>query len=338
MQNLKYTKSKDGITAKIKHKEGITKPILLSAKSKWAILRNQFGRVIDTEIESQKNELKHKFNFDDFFMQNMTPYIKKQKTMQYITIGNKAIAVASKKHSLMGDKKIKNTIINALKENKIKFDIKDQLNKIIIYFKQNKLMKMGLQISTGDIATFKAIHISYYAEICACMNPLSFLNLNKSIFMLEKPPKTRILRFASADKNLPVRLQYAINNMKPYLSKLNQQINSTKKIDITPNQAKNILIAMCYNYEIGSKTAKAVIERFEEEPQTLYGLSMAASWIVEHNPEIFRKSQTKASQNLSTIAGAILLVRNVRKTNNFASEFLDSNKKTKKYKEMISKK
>jgi hypothetical protein len=63
-------------------------------------------------------------------------------------------------------------------------------------------------------------------------------------------------------------------------------------------------------YGLGEKVIGQVMERYEQEPKTQYGLAMAQSWASEHGehratPE---GKTDRVPQSLSTISGATLLI------------------------------
>jgi len=294
----------------------------LNRKSLWSIIRHNFSRAIDTEIKSQRKE---GISLEDFFIGAFRVYRAKPKRMQFFvdTEKERCLACATMKHPVISPDEIYSVFDKTLKKHKLKLEDKDGLKGKILLMRKTKIASFGLRIDAGNIYTEKAIRISTYVEILQCLNPLDFAGLSRGqLTTTMQPVKLRILRFESLTK-IPDRINGAIVAMKPEIAKVEVMLKETQKKNITTKQAKMIIVAFGTSYGIGAKALKKAFERFrDDEKQTQYGLSMALSWIVEHEDDVFRKDTSEAKTNLSTIAGATLLINKIPQTADHCERFI----------------
>ena len=299
---------KVGVVVSLNDKDAIR----MNRKSMWACLRSNFSRAIDGEIKSQKRD---GTILEDFFIGAFKTWKHKPKPMQFFVKGNKCFGAASLKHSVVMPDKIYAVFNKALKKHNLVLEEKDGISGRVALLHRSNIARFGFKIDAGNIFTEKAIKISSYVEMIACLNPLSFVGINKGIVMsTAQPVKVRLLRYESLTK-IPDRIDEAIEAIRPELAKIEAKIKEVQKTEVTPDQAKKIIAAFGVAYGIGATVLKAVFERFEnEEKATIFGLSMAFSYIPQHEQDIFRENATVAKQSLSTLAGAVLLMDNVNKT------------------------
>jgi len=289
------------------------KQFTLNRKSLWGILRHHCTRKIDKEIKSQK---RHGVSLEDFFIGAFRSHKLAKKEMQFFVDikKEKCMACATPKHTVIVPDKVYETFNKILKKKSLALEDKESIGGKILILQKTKLMKLGMQIDAGDTITSKAIRIIGFAEILACCNPLAFAKLNRGILMGEfEPIKVRILRYESIT-TIESRIDEAIETVKPILIKVQSKVDATKKKHLTIDDTRKIIVSFCGVYGIGAKAISAVYNRFKnEEAQTQWGLSMALSFIVEHS-DVFRKDSSDAKNNLATIAGAVLLADDLKKT------------------------
>jgi len=282
---------------------------ILNKKSMWSILRHNFTRAIDEEIKSQSISL------GDFFIGAFRVYRKKPKRMQFFvdTNKNKCLACATLNHPTITENEVHKIFNKALKKKNLQLEDKESISGKVIILQKTKIMRLGMQIDTGDIITNKAIRITGFADVISCCNPLAFAKLNKGILMGDfEPIRVRILRYETIT-TIGSRIDEAIESVKPILAKVQSRIDITKKKHITVNDARKIAVSFCGMYGVGARATSAVYDRFKEEENTQWGLSMALSFVAEHS-DVFRKNCSEAKNNLATIAGAVLLADNLNKT------------------------
>jgi len=104
--------------------------------------------------------------------------------------------------------------------------------------------------------------------------------------------------------------------------RVERDIKATRKVKVSAHAAKTIVSAMSLSYNLGAKTIQQVLERFEREKQTQWGVGMALSYIAAHGT--FRKGIEGTHQTLSTIAGAVLLIDDIPKAEEKSLEWLKS--------------
>lgn len=294
----------------------------LNRKSIWSILRHNFTHAIDEEIKSQT---KSGVSLADFFVTAFRLHRAKPKEMQFFVDlkDEKCLACATLKHPILEPDKVYEVFDKALKKHKLKLEEKSGLKGKVLILQKSKVASFGLRIDAGNIYTDRAIRISSYVEILQCLNPISFAGLSRGqLTTTMQPVKVRILRYEGLTK-IPERINEAVITMKPELVKIEKLLIQTQKRQLTQKQAKAIIVAFGTAYGIGAKALKKTFERFrDEEKQTQYGLSMALSWVVEHEDDVFRKDTSEAKTNLATIAGATLLITKINQTAKFCEDFI----------------
>ncbi len=294
----------------------------LNRKAMWCLLRANFTHAIDTEVKDQK---KHGVSLSDFFIGAFHTHRAKSKEMQFFVDveKEKCYGCASLRHPIIQPEMVYEVFDKALQKHDLKLEDKSGLKGKILILQKTKVASFGLKIDAGGIYTDKAIRISSYVEILQCLNPLSFAGLNRGqLTTTLQPVSVRILRFEGLTK-IPDRIEEAIVAMKPELKKIEAMLGKTQHKAVTLTQAKAIMVAFGTSYGIGARALKKSFERFrDEEKRTQYGISMALSWTVEHEEEIFRKNADQARTNLATIAGATLLIDKIGKTAKFCEQYV----------------
>jgi len=170
-------------------------------------------------------------------------------------------------------------------------------------------IKVGYQVDGGDLTTRFAVRVGVFARVEMCFNPLSWLGVSGLGRFGVPADYERVLRIKKLNELFP-RLQAAITNAKGKLGDLEQRVDHTKAVSLSARKATVINGAFCMAYGLGEKVIKGVMERYEQEPKTQYGLAMAQSWAAQHGehratPE---GKTDRVPQSLSTISGATLLI------------------------------
>jgi hypothetical protein len=292
-----------------------TEKLVLSKKALWALLRFHYGNNINKEIS--KKRVKKDFDFERFAIKKLKDV--EQRKLQYILGYNRkdddyVTSVASLKHSIKTKDMVYEIIEKTLKKKKIDIEEQKNMKGRIIYLKTvAKVVKVGVQIYAGDIYTHKAITIAPFVKITSCMNPLTWLGVKNTWFSRESVSSFKIKRLEKIsylEDRIPEILDQSLVISQKFLDSLER----SKEIKLKNEEGKKILLTLCKSYGIGLKPINKVYKRWvKEEKKTLYGLAMATSYYASHG-NIFRKKSKNAHQNISSISGAMLLIKNKKHT------------------------
>jgi len=297
-------------------------------RAMWSYLRLQYGRSVDQKIKDhfdmietmkgngklskaeRKKEMKLLFT-------DLVDQQKKPRMMQFIFDGDRVMAVASLKHLLIPPAEVYTMAKRILAANfqSLSHIRINELSGLTYKVKEAAGMKLGLQLYGGTITTRQAISLSSWLRVEMCLNPLSWLgsgffaNLGVGGLGFE-----RILRI-KVRSDLEPRLRTAIEQALANVEVIERRVSRVEKIRLKRKEAKILMSALGISYSLGAKTIKQVLNRFRKEPKNQWGLSMAASWVAAHGN--FKKTPEKqdrtVEQKLSTIAGATLLIDDMKK-------------------------
>jgi len=242
---------------------------------------------------------------EEYFKQNETP-------LQFIIANGKIVSVATLKHILFPP----DQVYAAARRIAERLNIAPHQNRAVmgaIYVVEERLgMRQGIQIYAGDLITDHAIRVSSFSEVIGCLNPLSWLGssffdrFNVHHFGFDRIVRIRV------KSELEKRLEMAIKRQLEQIPDVEKYILRAKKFKLSPEDARAFALAFGSSFKLGRKVIQAVMERFEQEHQSFYGLAQAFSWVAKHGE--LRKTPegmtSRARQNLSTIAASLLILRN----------------------------
>ena len=311
------------------------KKLSVTNKAMWSLLRTHYTRKIDKEaidLKSDMNKSEWRGEFKKFFLTKMNKVMMDQRELQYIIDEekNRLIAVATQSHSLMSKDEVYKVINMKIKEMGLMPEKEESVIGQLVFLDKTDYADYGLQVIAGDITTRRAISISMFVRAkgmgMGCLNPLSFMGLNRSItrkILGDIPVLTsKLLRFEKKEQ-LPIRIGKSIESMRPHVMRMKEKLSKGIKYpSITEKQSMVILSSMCSSYSIGQRVTQSCLDEFRRNEQTLLGLSMATSTVVKHKGKIFKKGVTRAKQNLSDISGALLLIGNVKNAVKMSKEYL----------------
>lgn len=234
-----------------------------------------------------------------------------KQPLQFIIENYHVLATATLKHLLIPPEQVYATAREIMKEIGYPLKPKVRLAGEIYILDTIEQIQRGIQISAGDLITDHAIRVASFMRIMTCLNPLSWLGATAF---------TRFLGYAAGGwerivrikviKDLEPRLKFAITNQLKRIPELDFYIKRSKKRKLKRSDAIMLAVAFGSSYSIGNKVVQQVLEKYESEDQTIYGLAQAFSYIAAHGktratPE---KQTPRIHQNLSSVAAAMLLI------------------------------
>jgi len=234
--------------------------------------------------------------------------VRNERELQFILEGNCVVAVATLQHLLVPPSKVYAVADRMLKTQAIETFSFPLEGKTYILQEEYGYQR-GIQVVAGDLITQRAIKVSGSLKILSCLNPISWIGIGVfERFMGYVSGWERIVRIKRLT-DLEPRLKNAISSTVRKLPSLSFNIERAKKCKVPLCDAEMFTVAFGYSYSLGAKVLKQVLERFESEDKSLYGLAQAFSWVAAHGEKI-RKTpegmESHARQKLSTIAGAFL--------------------------------
>lgn len=306
-------------------------------RAMWSYLRLQHGRSIDTEIKRRRDEIiLEKYHIPaikanrSILKAVMTQIFKeiiardqmqlnKPRKIQFIIdpLENKIIAVASLKHLLIPPEEVYDLVTNIIESQYARlrgYSVRELQGRTYL-LKEVAGIKFGLQVYGGSITTREAITLSSWVRVELCLNPLSCLGIGTlGVFLGSGVGDFERMLRIKVKADLEPRLRQGIEAILGKYEVIEKRLDDTKKVDVKPEDARVIVAAMALNYQLGSKTVEQIFERFEQEPKTQWGMSMASSWVAAHGD--FKKTPEgqarRVEQKLSTIAGATLLIDDMK--------------------------
>jgi hypothetical protein len=173
--------------------------------------------------------------------------------------------------------------------------------------------RLGLQVYSGNIITRNAIHIASMMRVLSCFNPISWLRISEAARFtgLHRTVFERVLRIQTKSEIEP-RMREAFKLAKARGTQIEQALMHSKTVSISEREARIVLSALGLSFSLGAATVNQVHDRFLLEDKTMYGVSMAASYVANHGTLRVVRGTAAARQSLSTIAGAAILMENVQ--------------------------
>ena len=272
-----------------------------AGRAAWSYLRLVYGRKVDETIKAagpQREDCEYE----------LLRTAKQERALQFIMSSSDVLAVATMKHLLIEPRKVYETVAQILGPTAALTP--SHLHGETFLTGQNFAgIKVGYQVDGGDLTTRFAVRVGVFARVEMCFNPLSWLGVSGLGRFGVPADYERVLRIKKLNELFP-RLQAAITNAKGKLGDLEQRVDHTKAVSLSARKATVINGVFCMAYGLGEKVIKGVMERYEQEPKTQYGLAMAQSWAAQHGehratPE---GKTDRVPQSLSTISGATLLI------------------------------
>lgn len=183
--------------------------------------------------------------------------------------------------------------------------------------------RLGVQIFGGNILTRNAIIVASMMRVLSCFNPISWLRISEAAMFtgLHEYAFEKVLRVKTRIELEP-RLREALKIAQQRESQIEQALMKSKNLSISESEARIVLSAFGLSFSLGARTVNQMQDRFLLEDQTMFGVSMAASYIANHGTLRKMRGTEMARQSLSTIAGAAILVGNVQDTVNKSVEWL----------------
>jgi hypothetical protein len=286
-------------------------------RAMWSYLRLQYGRQIDALIRSLfkdkkvRNKAQAHTVLEKFFWEKVKQAdLERVREIQFILRGDDTVmAVASLKHLLIPQSSVyatANTILSDSGQQRLL--IEEDVAGQVVYEREAAGIQYGLQIYAGSINTRFAIRVAVMFKVMQCLNVVSWLGIGSFRQWIPNANKNyeRVLRIKDVTELEP-RLKQAMAVAQNGLSRLDAQIQASKKIKLTKKAARALAASMGFSYGLGGSTVKQVLDRYAEEEQTLYGLAMAESWVGKRGD--FSPVAREVSQKLSTMAGASILIK-----------------------------
>lgn len=293
-------------------------------RAMWSWLRfNHGGKQIDQTIKDTI-EAKRKQVFDEEGIQlpkrNAITYVwgdlyglprEMDRTLQYIFRDSRLMAVATDKHLLIEPSQVYEIVEQVSKESRLSSEMSDDLFGTIINVNREGGIHYGFQVDAGSITTRNAIRVASTFRVQDCMNPLSWLGVgNFRRFGLDNTRSLdKILRIKKISELRP-RIKQAIEAGVENIAIIKNMVEDAKKKRVDARTAKILMSALGVSYGLGAGTIRQVLNKYESEPRSLYGLSMASSWIARHKEK--EKGRTDMGrtvpQSLATISAATLMM------------------------------
>lgn len=287
-----------------------------AGRAAWAYLRLVYGRSIDAEITERKRKVKAVLGGVDEVLNGLLADAEQKRPLQFIMSSSDVVAVASLKHLLIEPRKVYETaaqILGPTAPIETAWKSWHLHGETFLTGQGFAGIKVGYQVDGGDLLTRFAVRVGVFARVEMCFNPLSWLGVSGLSRFGVPSDYERVLRIQKLNELFP-RLQAAIVNVKGQLSDLEKRVEHTKEVSLSAKKATMINGAFCMAYGLGEKSIEQVMDRFQEEKKTQYGLAMAQSWAAEHgehrkaSPTAAQRREDHVPQSLSTISGATLLI------------------------------
>ncbi|RLG43125.1 MAG: hypothetical protein DRO01_00080 [Thermoproteota archaeon] len=301
-------------TVNIENTEGnLIRDLKITKRAMWDFCYLTFGR-------KKTLELNKKFGIVKVFLEAIR---QQNRNLQFIHTGKSIIATATIKHDVTKSE-IYEKMFDELIKQKFKMETSYYLgfSGKTVFLQQTNLAEVGIQFFSGDITTFKAIRITNAVVITSCLNPISYLKIRKGILLTHSEvmkninPEIflKIKRFESRTETrqrISQAIDVAVNNLKVISEFYEKKINT----EINDEEAKYLLSAFSYSYGVSVGIMQEVWERYKfkevgDHGNTIWALAMASSWVARYSQN-FRNDLRR--QNLSTLAGALTLIVDVKK-------------------------
>jgi hypothetical protein len=302
---------------KIRTEEGDTVKIEnWGGRAAWAYLRLVFSRSIDERLKAMGEHKRQ--DFIDNLLVNAPAH--QERPLQFIMSSSGTVdglgkplgdvlAVATMKHLLLAPRKVYETAAEILGPAAAIQPTRNLHGETFMTSQGFAGIKVGYQVDGGDLLTRSAVRVGIFARVEMCFNPLSWLGVSGVSRFGIPADYERVLRIKKLNELFP-RLKAALDSAKGKLSDLQARVDHTKGVSLSARKATVINGALCMAYGLGEKVINQVMERYEQEPKTQYGLAMAQSWTAEHGEHRATPQGRidRVPQSLSTISGATLLI------------------------------
>lgn len=295
-------------------------------RAMWSWARLQHGRSVDGRIREHMDMIatmkgkpltrterltQMKLLFGDLVKEVPAEEARK---LQFIFEDNRVIAVASLKHLLIPPQEVYQMAKKILSRNfgQPKLLTIAQLDGQTYAVKHDAGFQIGLQIYGGCITTRRAITLTSWCRVQKCLNTLSWLGsggFDRFGIGSSSGDYERLLRI-KVKSDLEPRLRAAIKQSLSNTGSLEKKVEAAKKTPVTLQEARFLVSAFGLSYGLGARLINQIFKRLLKEPETLWGMSMAVSWVAAHGK--LRKTPKNVTreveQRLSTIAGAAILI------------------------------
>ena len=299
-------------------------PYELSGFAKINILKRHLGHK-----QYSKDSKKKDFDLDEYFLQKIKEF--KPRQLQFIVQGNTVISVLTPNHPIIVPELVYKAVQRVL-------NVKGEKSFYgeTFFLKETPLARYGIRVRAGNIIGTEAIFVGVQAEIKQCLNPLHFMGLTPARALGILDPAeikvSRIVRYGDP-KSVIQRVVQAVKNYKINIDEIEKRFQQTKQIEISRDEASYLMVTMGTKYLISKRVMKMVMQRFKtKEEQTIYGLSMAASWIA--NKEHEKSVKESIREKLATIGAALLLIKDKEQIKK-AIQHVEESKKLRKLWEEI---
>jgi len=308
-------------------------------RAMWSYIRLQYGRkngdikikdhfeMIETMKNAKLSRAERRKEMQLLFA-DLVAQQKRARQMQFIFSGKRIMAVASLKHLLIPPSEVYSmaTKILAVNYGKPQPINIHELSGLTFEVREVSGMKFGLQVYGGTITTRQAITITSWLRVQQCLNALSWLGIESfGSLGIGGAGYERILRIKRKEELEP-RIRSGIEQALNKIGNIEKRVHVAEKVKLRQKEAKILMSAMGISYSLGVKTIRQVLERFAKERKNQWGLSMASSWVAAHGTlKKTPESQERAvEQKLSTIAGAVLLIDDIKTAKDRSLEWLKS--------------
>jgi hypothetical protein len=308
-----------------------------NGRAAWSFLRLQFGRSIDDEIKAhfaeiekrEKRRLRRDERWTEFmkYFEQKTASISTPRRIQFIMCGDSVIAVASLHHLLLPPAEVyamgEQIVTQAFP--KLQVSSISELRGVQYLVEEKAGIQVGLQLYGGSIDTREAITVSSWLRVQQCFNPLSWLGIGWFGNFTGRGSRDfeRLLRL-KVKADLEPRLRQSITDALEKTKLLDERVKLARKTPVRRTDAEIILSAFGLSYSLGAKTIDQILDLLPKEGSTQWGMSMASSYVAAHGnfKETPKGQQRSVEQKLSTVAGATLLIDDIKDAKEKSVEWL----------------
>lgn len=243
-----------------------------------------------------------------------------QRQLQYIISDDVIKAVASTKHLLLAPEEV----IEVAKKVDEALHAEANFSGLVKQIRDLPGFSINYQLDPGNIFTREAIRMGFNLRVKGCFNPLSFLGgggFNR--FIGTRNPQGKFERILRVEHkvDLEERIRESILSSGEAVEELGETIENSKKIQLSPDQAKTLSVAFPSAWSFGKGIIDQVIHRYREEDQSLWGLAQAASYVARHGEH--SGNAKYADTRLGVVGAAYLNVSDVDTVVDKCKEWLE---------------
>ncbi|MEM5853879.1 MAG: hypothetical protein QW228_05920, partial [Candidatus Aenigmatarchaeota archaeon] len=260
---------------------------------------------------------------------------------------NRVIAVATTKHCFVSQARLREEILAFLNSKGYVIEERTGFYGSLLDIGKVRYFKLKMQISFGDTLTYKAVRTNAFLVIendvadlskVGCMNPISFLKtpeiLRESTSLIHPfVARERKLRVGDPQEfldKIKQSIEKQIQLLKNFAEKQIDPFEQVRNTQLTEEEALVLVKAVCFAYKVSEKATTLVWINFKKDQEkTQWGLAMAFSQIAKYT-HLWRSPYV--SQHLSSIAGALLLIKNKEKAIEKCKQYLEQYKSSIPYK------